>query len=92
LGGSAATWKADGKEIYYLGSEGTLMAADVRTEGTFDVGTPHPLFKAPFRSTNGMSYDASTDGKRFLVNTLKENDRSGQSVILVLNWPAALRK
>jgi len=91
-GGSLATWRADGKEIYYLGTEGTLMAADVRTEGTFDVGTPHPLFKAQFRSTAGRNYDATPDGRRFLVNGPKENDRSGQSVTLVLNWPAALRK
>jgi Tol biopolymer transport system component len=91
-GGLLATWRGDGKEIFYVGSEGTLMAADVRTEGTFDVGTPHPLFKAQFKSTTGMNYDASPDGKRFLANTLKENDRSGQSVILMLNWPAALRK
>ncbi|HXH28757.1 MAG TPA: hypothetical protein VNL37_06910, partial [Candidatus Polarisedimenticolia bacterium] len=90
-GGGSATWRADGKEIYYLGLENTLMAADVRTEGTFDVGTPHPLFKAQFRSTNGRNYDATPDGQRFLVNGPKENDRSGQSVTLVLNWPAAIR-
>ena len=91
-GGGQPCWRADGKEIYYLGSDDTLMAADVRTEGTFDAGTPHPLFKARFKSTTGASYDAAPDGQRFLVNSLKEDDRSGRSTTVVLNWPAAFRK
>jgi Tol biopolymer transport system component len=91
-GGSLASWRADGKEIYYLGLENSLMAADVRTEGTIDLGTPHPLFKAQFRATVARNYDVVPDGQRFLVNGPKESDRSGQSVTLMLNWLATLRK
>ena len=69
-----------------------MMAADVRTDGAFEVGTPRLLFKAPFKSTTSSSYDVSPDGQRFVANIQKANDRSGQSTILVLNWPAALRK
>jgi Tol biopolymer transport system component len=91
-GGSAPTWRADGKEIYFIGSDDSLMAADVRIEGTFDAGTPHPLFRAQFRSSIGMTYDVDPDGQRFLANTSKETDRSGQSVTVVLDWPAILRR
>ena len=45
-----------------------------------------------FRSTNARNYDVTSDGQRFLVNGPKENDRSGQSIVLVLNWLAALKK
>ena len=91
-GGGQPSWRADGKEIYYQTTDGNLMAADVRTEGTFDVSTPRPLFKAPFKSTTGTGYDVTPDGKRFLANILKESDRSALSTTVVLNWPAALRK
>jgi len=91
-GGGQPTWRADGKEIYYLTTDGNMMAADVRTDGDFDVGTPRLLFKAPFKSTTGSGYDVGPDGKRFVANLLKANDRSGQSTTIVLNWLAALRK
>ena len=91
-GGSLPRWRSDGKEIYYETPDGTLMAADVRTEGAFDVGAPHPLFKALLKSTSGPNYDVSSDGNRFLLNTLRESDRSALSTTVVLNWLAALRK
>ena len=84
-------WRSDGKEIYYATPDGTLMAADVRTDGSFDVGTPHPLFKSQFKSL-GSNYDAAPGGERFLVSTQKESDRSALSTTVVLNWLAALRK
>jgi Tol biopolymer transport system component len=91
-GGGQPSWRSDGKEIYYQTTDGTMMAADVRTEGAFDVGTPHPLFKAQFKSAISTNYDVTPDGKRFLANVLKDSDRSGLSTTVVLNWLAALRK
>ena len=91
-GGTLPHWRADGKEIYYETPDGTMMAADVRTEGTFDVGTPHPLFKGLFKTSSGANFDVTPDGSRFLVNALKESDRSALSTTLVLNWPAMLKK
>jgi Tol biopolymer transport system component len=91
-GGLQPAWRRDGKEIYYESLDGTLMAADVTTEGTFDVGKPHPLFRARFKSINVANYDVTPDGKRFLVNILKDNDRSGLSATLVQDWTALLKK
>jgi len=91
-GGAQPVWRSDGKEIYYETLDGSLMAADVRTEGTFEVDKPHLLFKAAFKSSAGTNYDVSADGQRFLVNILQENDRSGLSTTLVINWLEALRK
>ena len=87
LGGTLATWRADG-----IGCGGIVMASEVRTEGSFDVWTPNRLFKAQFRSATGRNYDITPDGQRFRVNGPKESDHRGQSLTLVLNWPAALRK
>ena len=90
-GGSMPRWRSDGKEIYYATPDGSLMAADVRTDGSFDVGTPHLLFKSQFKSL-GANYDVAPGGGRFLVTTQRESDRSALSTTVVLNWIAALRK
>ena len=71
-GGSEPRWRGDGKEIFYVGPTGMLMAVPVDTKGTFSTGPPAPLFqtyrRAPLASTDLFSYDVSKDGKRFLVN------------------------
>jgi serine/threonine protein kinase len=77
-GGTEPRWRADGKEIYYLGPGGMLNAVSVSTEGTFATGMPLPLFqfhgRAPISSTDTFSYDVSADGSRFLVNRYLKPD------------------
>jgi Tol biopolymer transport system component len=71
-GGSEPRWRGDGKEIFYVGPTGMLMAVPVDTKGTFSTGPHAPLLqtyrRAPLASTDLFSYDVSKDGKRFLVN------------------------
>ncbi len=71
-GGTEPRWRGDGKEIFYLGTTGTMTAVAVSTVGTFSTGTAAPLFqfhgRAAISSTDVFSYDVSKDGKRFLVN------------------------
>jgi len=91
-GGDQPRWSGTGKEIFYAISDGTLMAADVKTEGIFDLGTPRPLFKMQLKSATGSSYDVAPDGQRFLANILREDDRSALSTTVVINWPELLRR
>ena len=44
-GGSEPRWRADGKEIFYLGPSGMLTAVPVSAIGSFATGTPAPLFQ-----------------------------------------------
>jgi hypothetical protein len=71
-GGSEPRWRGDGKEIYYLGPTGMLMAVPVDSGQTFSSGTPTALFqiraRAPISSTDLVTYDVTKDGARFLVN------------------------
>jgi Tol biopolymer transport system component len=71
-GGTEPRWRGDGKEIFYVGHGGTLMAAHVDTTTTFSSTTPAALFpirgRAPISSTDIFSYDVAKDGQRFLVN------------------------
>ncbi len=43
-GGSRPIWSKDGKELFYIGADGKLMAADVKSGVEFDVGVPKTLF------------------------------------------------
>jgi Tol biopolymer transport system component len=71
-GGTEPRWRGDGKEIFYIGPSGMLMAVPVNGESIFATGTPLPLFqirgRAPISSTDVFTYDVAKDGKRFLVN------------------------
>ena len=71
-GGKQPRWRADGKEIFYIDSQGMLIAVPITVEGSLSTGRPEPLFgvhtRPPISSTDLYMYDVSPDGRRFLVN------------------------
>lgn len=70
-GGYQARWRRDGREIFYLAPQGTLMATSVNGVGTtFEAGLVQPLFQTNILRPPYRAYDATADGQRFLVNTL----------------------
>jgi WD40 repeat protein len=93
-GGRQPRWRADGKELFYIGLDGKLMAVDTKTKPTFQALTPHPLFTAPaiVGATNvEFRYDVTRDGKRFLMVDALVGDPSSP-VTVVLNWETGLKK
>ena len=46
-GGTQPRWSRNGRELFYLRSDGTLMAVAVKTQPTFEPTTVTPLFKTP---------------------------------------------
>jgi len=94
-GGSEPHWRLDGKELYYLAPDRTLMAVDVATGSTLETGTPRPLFKtrAPFPGYSWRrNYDVTADGTRFLITTPIEGAVLPATINVVLNWWAGIRK
>jgi len=63
-GGRTPLWRGDGREIFYLGQDGTVTAMEVNTASGFKAGTPKPLFKAPEEVS---FWDVAPDGGRFLM-------------------------
>jgi hypothetical protein len=67
-------WRADGKELYYLSSDGGVMAVPITTSPEFKAGPPQLLFRAPQGfSLTGLGaentdsrMDISRDGQRFV--------------------------
>ena len=91
-GGVQPVWRSDGRELYYLGLDGTLHAVEVRADGErLHLSTIRRLFQtgivAPSKAIE--QYAASPDGQRFLI--LKPvNKKVRSSIDVVLNWPALL--
>ena len=88
-GGIFPRWREDGKEIFYIGLNGMLMAAEVAIKngkvelgGTRSLGIPvtHPHYR----------YDVSIDGQRFLVAAPREQ-KSPAPLTLVQNWTLLLK-
>jgi serine/threonine protein kinase len=90
-GGSEPRWKGDGKELFYLTPDGTLMSVSVNTEPNFSAATPVTLFKTgtvpiPTASWGGAAqYDVSKDGSRFLINTIV-TPPTLPSLYVIVNW------
>jgi Tol biopolymer transport system component len=93
-GGRQPRWRADGKELYYLGPDSSVMAVDTQTDPVFQRATPHALFRSPtipYAANTQHRYDATRDGKKFLmVNVLVGGPSS--PVTVVLNWETGLKK
>ena len=90
-------WRGDGKELFFLAENDTvLMAADVDLSGSAPrIGTPKKLFDVHPGSSPGnpqaSPYDVAADGQRFLVASV-DHVPPPQPINLVLNWEAQLKK
>jgi eukaryotic-like serine/threonine-protein kinase len=89
-GGISPRWSPDGKELYYIAPDATLMAAPMAVKGsTLEPGTPMSLF--PTRVWGGgtatyqrAQYDVARDG-RFLID-VSTDDEVTSPLTLLQNW------
>ncbi len=96
-GGRLPAWQHDGKELYYISSDGKLMAAELKeSQGSLQVAATRALFPAQGTFVNvgtyvNDSYDVFPDGKKFLLNNITTGETPAP-LNLVLNWTAELKK
>jgi Tol biopolymer transport system component len=85
-GGVQARWRADGRELFYLALDGTLMAVEIGGSATQPrIGKPRPLFKTGLRPSGYVDqYLVHPSGDRFLVN-LPFDDPETQPLNVVLD-------
>jgi eukaryotic-like serine/threonine-protein kinase len=90
-GGSEPKWRGDGKELFYLSPDGTMMAVPVSTESTFSAAPPVALFKTgtipiDIGAWGGAGeYDVSKDGSKFLINTVV-TPSTPANLYVIVNW------
>jgi len=92
-GGEQVTWRADGKELFYIAPDRKLMALSADTAGgVFKPGLPRPLFTTFVTSAHHAfrQYDVTHDGQKFIVNTALEE--SQEPITFYANWEAELKK
>jgi len=85
-GGARPRWGSDGRELFFLSSNGMLMAAPVQTRPQFEAGSPRPIFHIQ----RGADYAVAPDG-RFLVQMPRDTPGSNQ-LHVVLNWMSELTR
>jgi Tol biopolymer transport system component len=98
-GGSEPLWSRDGKELFYIAPDLTLMAVSVKAAGSsLETAAPSALFQKRLSSDtfNGggsipsRNYSVSADG-RFLMN-VTDSDSVFTPITVILNWAAGLKK
>jgi hypothetical protein len=86
-------WSHDGKELFYIRPDNTLMSVPIKTSPDGLIFEPGPV-KTLFRSRlNGVAYlsnpkqqyAVSHDGQRFLMVTSPE-DATPSPITVLLNW------
>jgi Tol biopolymer transport system component len=88
-GGMDPMWSPTGREIFYRGADGKMMASSVDTAPDFQAGKPRVLFDAtPYDTV----YSVSPDGRRLLMMALIATEQSATQVHLVLNFISELRQ
>jgi Tol biopolymer transport system component len=91
-GGAQPHWRSDGKELFYIGPDRTLMAVEVNTASTFETSAPKPLFATQVSGYNAPNrYVVSADGQRFLVNS-PAGEMNQTPITVVLNWTSTLKR
>ena len=100
-GGSQPRWRLDAKELFYIASDGRMMALPTPVgpgREMPDAGTPAPLFKirlatganVPPSAGSRAQYDVAPDG-RFLINAAVEG-AAAPPITIALNWQAAAQR
>ncbi|MEW5797082.1 MAG: protein kinase [Candidatus Zixiibacteriota bacterium] len=93
-GGRFPSWRADGKEIFYVSTEFDFVAVPISTVNGFQVGSPASPFNRRYYGDPQASmnpYQASADGQRFLVVSQAAQSSTAEFVI-TQNWDSEMKK
>ena len=82
--GAQPRWSADGRELFYVGADGTVYAAPIGPAG--QIGKPQGLFTRGARS-RWASYEVTKDGR--FIGLEPVESAAQQPLRVILNWPAA---
>ncbi len=98
-GGGAPLWSPDGRMLFYLSDDNSVMAVAVETKPTLSFGAPRILFRSTNLGRgmyNGTPWDIHPDGKRFLMikppGAATSTDRGPRQINIVLNWFEELKQ
>lgn len=95
-GGAQVRWNPNGKELFYVALDRTLMSVPVQLPSSGDgivIGAPVPLFQTKVPDIDipnlQQQYMVAPDGQRFLINTL---DEPPSPIGVILNWRSSTQQ
>lgn len=96
-GGMAPRWRADGKELFYVAPDRTLMGVPIAVSKdgkSLEPGNPVPLvpartFPTGYTGPTKPPYDVTPDGQRFLM--LVPGEEANPPITVLLNWRSPAR-
>jgi Tol biopolymer transport system component len=90
-GGFYPMWRADGKQIVYLGgNRTTAMSAAIDANHSLQAGSTQALFDATTDRGGTLILAPTADQKRFLI-PVAEGSKTPQSFTVIVNWASALQ-
>jgi eukaryotic-like serine/threonine-protein kinase len=92
-GGTQPMWRGDGRELFFLAPDSTMMAVSISTANGFEAGIPQALFASGAVNFTGnrRQYAVTRDGQRFLIN-LPQQRATPTPLTVVVNWQAAAQR
>jgi Tol biopolymer transport system component len=87
----ASSWRQDGRELYYMAADSSVMAVPISANQVFQPGEPKVVFKLP---SSAVLNAVTPDGNRFLVGVTANATQPSSlpPFTVVLNWQAGLKK
>jgi len=85
-GGQKPRWRADGRELYYIGPAGLVMAVPISPGAGLTASDPVPLFQVE----DIEDFDVTADGSRFLVSAPAEKGQDSR-IRVIVNWASLLK-
>jgi hypothetical protein len=82
-GGQCATWSRDGRELFYLGPDGRMMAVPIPAGPTMSPGLPQPLFRVTVNTNQRNVYSMTPDGRFLFVEPEQE---LLTPITAIVNW------
>jgi serine/threonine-protein kinase len=94
-GGKQPAWRADGRELFYLTSDGKIAAVTVGPGASFSAGPPSVIVSPslpPFSEVAPRLYDVTRDGRRFLVVEEGAANDANRAMTVVINFAEELKR
>jgi Tol biopolymer transport system component len=95
-GGVEPRWRGDGRELFYIARDGSLMSVRISGQSRLQSSAAARLCQSPVTGERGpgagtrASYDVSPDGQRFLFAAASSSKARSGPISIVVNWPAKL--
>ncbi len=86
-GGRYPRWRGDGKELFFVSPDGTMMAAGFDATNGVSQGVPQKLFPTQIRGGDNRPYAVDKNGQRFLLKVLPD-----PQLVVVMDWRTLLDK